>query len=419
MFKESYERTLSGNKLILTECEPLSEGASYEERMFSENKIKRLLSCDIRETDGKKEYVYDITSRQNLKELFEEKECKGADVRRIILGLTEVKEVLKEYLLGEENLILNPQFVYADPEKKTVSFVFYPHYHNDIGESLEQLAMFLLERTDHSDEYAVALSYGMYKCITKNDYDFAKLLDISEDKKETINKNIVASEDTKDDEIKAEEYENTEIETNGNSGVLIFSTAILILLILFVLSYRFWGLNRYMEISGKTLAGIIACLGSISVSMPLAVLYSRFKRAREEQKYLQAARDVLYDEARKNDKYEKKNVAIGSTGELGNSYDKRVRRLVSYEGGEITEIRITKSPFILGKSKKDADGVIEEGSVSRIHAKITVENGEYYLSDLNSTNGSRLNGRELTINERVKLSENDEISFAGQIFYFR
>ena len=104
MFKESYERTLSGNKLILTECEPLSEGASYEERMFSENKIKRLLSCDIRETDGKKEYVYDITSRQNLKELFEEKECKGADVRRIILGLTEVKEVLKEYLLGEENL---------------------------------------------------------------------------------------------------------------------------------------------------------------------------------------------------------------------------------------------------------------------------------------------------------------------------
>ena len=54
--------------------------------------------------------------------------------------------------------------------------------------------------------------------------------------------------------------------------------------------------------------------------------------------------------------------------------------------------------------------VIDDESVSLAHARITRKDGEFYLKDLNSTNGTRINGQP--VNE-VKLKDLDRISFAG------
>lgn len=53
--------------------------------------------------------------------------------------------------------------------------------------------------------------------------------------------------------------------------------------------------------------------------------------------------------------------------------------------------------------------VIEDTSVSLMHARISVKNGEVLLKDLNSTNGTTVNGQP--VNE-VKLSDSDRIGFA-------
>jgi predicted component of type VI protein secretion system len=53
--------------------------------------------------------------------------------------------------------------------------------------------------------------------------------------------------------------------------------------------------------------------------------------------------------------------------------------------------------------------VIEDVSVSLTHARITRKNGEFYLKDLNSTNGTVVNGQR--INE-AKLHDSDRVVFA-------
>ena len=62
------------------------------------------------------------------------------------------------------------------------------------------------------------------------------------------------------------------------------------------------------------------------------------------------------------------------------------------------------------------DIVLESGSVSRQHARITNIEGNYYIEDLHSRNGTFVNGRLLT--GRQLLKENDEIGICELSFTF-
>src|SRR5712691_6917534 len=53
--------------------------------------------------------------------------------------------------------------------------------------------------------------------------------------------------------------------------------------------------------------------------------------------------------------------------------------------------------------------IIDDNSVSLTHARITRRGGEFYLKDLNSTNGTVVNGQR--INE-ARLRDQDRVSFA-------
>ncbi len=64
------------------------------------------------------------------------------------------------------------------------------------------------------------------------------------------------------------------------------------------------------------------------------------------------------------------------------------------------------------------DYVIARDTVSRLHARIDQENGGYTVTDLNSTNGIRVDGRLLETNETVPLSVGSEIYLADAGFLF-
>lgn len=50
--------------------------------------------------------------------------------------------------------------------------------------------------------------------------------------------------------------------------------------------------------------------------------------------------------------------------------------------------------------------------VSRNHAVMSLDNGYLYLEDLGSTNGTRINGFQLTAKQKYRLRDGDEIEFA-------
>ncbi|MBC7871283.1 MAG: FHA domain-containing protein [Chitinophagaceae bacterium] len=53
-----------------------------------------------------------------------------------------------------------------------------------------------------------------------------------------------------------------------------------------------------------------------------------------------------------------------------------------------------------------------QGGVSRQHAAITRHEGGLYVEDLGSTNGTRINGFQLTARRKYRLRDGDEVEFA-------
>jgi hypothetical protein len=80
-----------------------------------------------------------------------------------------------------------------------------------------------------------------------------------------------------------------------------------------------------------------------------------------------------------------------------------------YQGGEFP--LPDDGEVVIGRSS-ELDMVLVEDMVSRRHAKISVENGNIFLEDLGSTNGSFVNGEKIS---RTKLAEGDRILIGTSI----
>ena len=73
---------------------------------------------------------------------------------------------------------------------------------------------------------------------------------------------------------------------------------------------------------------------------------------------------------------------------------------------------------MFGKKKEEVDVVLDDVSVSRMHARLEQRNGKVYISDLNSTNGTVRNGDLLAMNEEVALEPGDKLMLGRVCFTY-
>jgi hypothetical protein len=84
------------------------------------------------------------------------------------------------------------------------------------------------------------------------------------------------------------------------------------------------------------------------------------------------------------------------------------------------QISLAELPCVVGKLQEYVDQVLVDGSVSRMHARFSLDReGNMTVRDLNSTNGTWLNGERLQPNESRKLRQGDHLRFGRMEFVFR
>ncbi len=92
--------------------------------------------------------------------------------------------------------------------------------------------------------------------------------------------------------------------------------------------------------------------------------------------------------------------------------------LQSLEENKYPSIVVKEFPFFIGKLRKNVDYFIDKSVVSRYHAKITKENATYFITDLNSTNGTYVNETILQTYEKREIRQGDKIALANLRFEF-
>ena len=80
------------------------------------------------------------------------------------------------------------------------------------------------------------------------------------------------------------------------------------------------------------------------------------------------------------------------------------------------KITIDVTPFTIGKDSSNMDFVLNNDSISRHHATIIYENGDYFIMDNNSTNGTTIEGIKLQPGEKGEIGNGYIISLGNESF---
>lgn len=84
-----------------------------------------------------------------------------------------------------------------------------------------------------------------------------------------------------------------------------------------------------------------------------------------------------------------------------------------------SDILIKSFPYYIGKDKNRNQLILKENSVSRFHGVLTMKEGEVFLTDIGSTNGTYVNGQKLEHNQPVPVNNSDELAFSREVYLFK
>ena len=193
--RTEYKRDMNHNYLIVYGENEINTD-SYQVRMLAGNVIPSLLKCRIQGMDGRFFIYFDITSKQAVNVLYEEKKMGVEDLRLIFGGFVKVMEDAAEYLINPGQFIMSPEYIYTDIEKRQIYFCMMPGYEKDIKEQFQLLTEYILPKIDHQDQDAVILGYGVYKRAMEDSFHLEHIKeelyktqssDVNGEKKEKIN----------------------------------------------------------------------------------------------------------------------------------------------------------------------------------------------------------------------------------------
>ncbi len=376
----------------------------YQLQMITRNKIDGLLSCIVERIDNNVYLLYQINSKQPFVQIFERKKMSFESLKALLVCLKNAVDSAGEYLLDLNSFILSPEFIYMNPETKDVGFIYIPGKWQDIREEFRLLSEKLLDWVDYEDERAVTAAYKLHHETLGENYSLEEILSLMIDcdsleknksnqpKKEfdlSYKGEIGQFEQNKS--IKAEYKFEKEDYVNESSNV-----------------------NSNLEVKQTFFEKITAPILATAQNWLKGFHFNNNVDNGEENEYEPLIDKVIsYDDLIENSKnynvFAEEGI-YGNTEFFQAASDKK-KKLIPYKNDKFDEFDINIFPFIIGKMTEAVDGVIEDDSVSRIHAKIEKADGKYYLVDLNSTNGTFLNGEIIGANEKTKLQTGDRIQF--------
>ena len=455
--RAEYKRDMNHNYLILYGEDEINTD-SYQVRMLVGNVIPSLLKCRIQGMDGRFLVYFDITSKQALSVLYEEKKMGVEDLRLIFGGFVKAMEDAAEYLMNPGQFIISPEYIYTDIEKQEIYFCMMPGYEKDIKEQFQFLTEYILPKIDHQDQDAVILGYGVYKRAMEDSFHLEHIKEelyktqgqqgtttTKAEQMKTESEQRQESEDFNPEEEGFWENEeiNQEFVRDGEkskrlslpqkTGVIVLAA----ILLCGVAATTLMGYLPYLE-TGTILGIIIVLVACVMLFVYVSKIKKKpgaLRQGREEERdkpkgitgkvptdHTDQSQNTIQSVVKSTNKPVVKSSQLhadyGETVVLSAGAVSGQASLVSKEPGELATIYINEDLTVIGKLETACDAVISLPTVSRIHAKIKKKEDAYYLTDMNSRNGTAVNGRLLLPDEEYQLEPEDEVDFAQARYIF-
>lgn len=351
---------------------------AYPLRMILGNSIPGLLPCRLQKADGKILFYYDVTARQQLSDFGPK--LTYEELRNIYQGLLKIFEQMDGYLLDANQLLLDAEYIYLDPQTGNLYLCYLPGYETPIQEQLLRFTEYLLPLVDHRDCGGVALSYGVYRLLAKKGFQteaVEKLIRQAEAKK------IGDAESAEQIPGHREPFPNIPksiAEENGKAeSKALWKKAGAKQMLLF--------LAGFLLLAGILIFRRMGYLSGITLPVMLAVLFAGILAAawtvRKEKR-------ILPDES------------------VCESPQHQGAALVCEETGQAPPILLEQDMVVIG----------ETDEAGRTDARVQKKEDGYWISRLSSETEIFLNGKKLESEEEYLLRPEDRVVLDGRCYRF-
>ncbi len=445
-----------------------ADKASYMTETLLNNHIEGLLPMTVEKVDETAFYQYDITSLVGVQALATSYPVTLEQMKKMLFSLLDTADRLDDYLLDTCHLYLAPETIFLTQEGEELLVPYVPAFEKDLKASLVDLARFFLGKIRRDDKDAIVLGYQVIHELEEEHTTPADL------KKFLVGDGSASAEDVPPDPAAGDgDFAGVDVDPPGPSfsvgpeggrekirkmlpekssvqmALLLLPSAGLIYLILHIYAIGYY---TNQEIA----AGILL----LTVALLLVVRIARKWKKKKEDR----TSPPLQDE-RMGQGMERLSPDDGpsETGEFrsldpspvsseldasscGGAYANLtqaapnvmfadVDRTISLKGlrpdstagvllpddagAHLPRITVEEEEVLVGKMDSASDKLVTLPSpaVSRIHARLFRREGILYISDLNSTNGTRVNGRLLTAFEAVPLPDGAGVEFADLSYH--
>lgn len=407
-----YQRNLKNSYMVVVEPgQPLNMDGQLAEKMMQRQRIPGLLHWVTMENEGDMTFWYQITGLQSLSDWLTHHTLDYGLLGHLLSGLLALQEELPRFYLKAEHLFLAPDQIFLDTGGEQAAFCYEPLWDRDPCRSLRELMEQLLPKIDHADKDAVRLGYGLYeKCQEENADVWSYILEqnaentctdegteepfkVEETERKAVGQKMTEQKMTGQKTIRqkavGQETAGREIHSRENPAQ---ESA------LYTGDGREHAQRKCSDISEKMKE-------KLPVTSALSWLQSLGKKKEKP------ASVYLFEPE------EHAAESIHPTVCLGAKETAEGRLL--YRGvGEESSFLIEKDSFLLGGRNEQADGQLSASGVSRNHARITKEDDQYYIEDLNSRNGTYLNGELLAYKQKCPVHPGDHLRFAREEYIF-
>lgn len=390
-----------------------------ELKMMEGKQIPHLLKLEITVMEGETYYLYDISGKQQIDDYLSGKKMRYEILWRLLFSIKELCRVLPDYLLREAGVCLKEEYIYVNLEDGSLYFTYLPFWQESLPEAFERYMEGILRKTDHQDQAATELVYQVYQnCLAEN-ASVHKILEtaMAEQKKQE------PGEEKK--EKSPEEYFSAEIpeETAAEKKKLWEKAADRIKI---RPGSHTW-FCQFSEQLEKLLEKEMFSLKKKNSGQEKKTENKKpFRNKSSGRKLFQKAEfwkkkeekpDLSFSKAPAEAKPEE-CVQLHPTEILAVRGQDPMGKLI-YQGIHgCGDILITGDEFLIGKNRQQAQGIIEAEGISRLHARISRQEMEYYLEDLNSTNGTYLNEIPLEYHQKKAMCRNDRVRFGAEEYMF-
>ena len=339
----------------------------YQYKILENKKVEGLLPFNIYTSDGEQSIYYEISSMQSLSKWFMKEKIGEKWMESLTAGLRVVLWSLEEYLLESRCLLLRPDCIFLDFESGKFYFMYYPYYAEKNEFSMEAFLAFLAENVNEEEEDTIEAVYDIYSVWekTKEKFSVETFLSLWE-------------------KYQKEKSENQ----NGNNN------------------------EKIAQTSEQEEKAICTEKGK---RKDIAAIFGRNKYFKEDNKLSLAMEQWEY----KAEKITEEPREEGKTTYMEVKPELEERKLYGNGKQNRKVICLQQLPIVIGKKGDKADVILQDSSISRMHARLTEQDGQVYLEDLNATNGTFKNGVRLHPYEKVEILSEDEIRLGKLSFTYR